>query len=151
MKQRLLIVPAFVLAAAFVAVGCGSDSSTSALTKAEFVEQANAICSKGKEARLAADERATKQQPAQSGAAAQEKQLEELVRGELLPITRETFEEVSELGIPQGDEKAVEQILSSFDKGMKELDENPAKSFSENVFIGANERAQAYGLSACQI
>src|SRR5262245_59616559 len=95
----------FVAVAAFVTVlGCGGgdDGETvPALSKAEFIKKADAICKKADEQQINEMARAEKEIPGDFND--RERQFEIVLQGALPPVEREA-EQISELGIPTGDE-----------------------------------------------
>ena len=99
-------------AAGLIVAGCGSDSSssttsTTALTKSEFLAQGNAICAKGNKAiNQAAQETFNKQQPSAS-------QLNQFATQTLIPNIQQQIDGIKALPAPSGDEAQVTAIVTA--------------------------------------
>jgi hypothetical protein len=146
--KNTFVVSGLLLVLALLLAGCGSDDSEP-LSRAEFKKQANAICSQGEKERLSAINRSVEE--AGGGAAAENKRLMDLIRNQLVPIASQTYDEISELDSPEGDEEKVQRMLASFEEGVQELRDNPVKALRENSFLQADSLAKAYGLDSCVI
>ncbi|HWJ42480.1 MAG TPA: hypothetical protein VNR67_03510, partial [Solirubrobacterales bacterium] len=132
--------------------GCGGGGDTTdetvTLTKAEFIEQGDAICKAGgdqseSEAEEFAEENGF---DLEKGS---EEQIEEAVAEVLVPTLRQQAEELDELGAPEGDEEQVEAIVVSLEGATDEIEDEPGLVFEEEVFDEPNELAQAYGFEVC--
>lgn len=55
------------------------------------------------------------------------------------------------VGVPEGDEEQVEEMLDSLDAAVEEAEDDPEALFNaeDDPFADANEKAQAYGFSEC--
>ena len=151
MGTRLIAMTAGVVAIAVIAAGCGSSSNdtTSALTKAEFISQGDAICEKGnKEIETGFEaflkENGIKGEPSK----AQGVELSETV---LIPSVKSQSEELRDLGAPSGEEGEISAMLDALDEGVEEAEEDPeALLASESDPFGpANKMATEYGLKVC--
>jgi hypothetical protein len=149
-----------VLAAAAILAGCGSDSSSSAsatdeaaapLSKAEFVKQADKICEKGIKKKDEAVSAALKEQAEKAQAAPTAKETAKLVEETVLPSYSETVEQLSQLGVPKGDEAKVEKMTGEFESALKALEADPAKANESNPFEPADKAAEAYGIENCRL
>jgi hypothetical protein len=176
--KRLAVALFAVLAIAVVAAGCGGGGSSSssgstgdttggstessesgsttesssggaAPTKAVFIKEADAICSKA-DAKLSEEitEYAkenniplTEEEPSEDD---QAKILEAVV----FPNISVQAEELEALTPPEGEEDKVEEITSTLSDEVAEAEENPG-DVSEDTLEGATEKAQAYGLKTC--
>ena len=149
MKIRLIALIGTGLAIALVAAGCGDDSSTTALTKAEFVKQGNAICKAGNEEidrefeKFAEDNKLGKNKPPTNA------QLEEAAEEFLLPSVSRQIDEVRALGAPEGQEEAVEAFLDNAEAEVEEIEEDPGKISESSLFAEVNKEGRALGLTAC--
>ena len=128
------------------AAGCGgsnrSSTSTSpaAITKAEFVAKANAICGNGDPALLAAGVTlASHSSQAQAAA---------LVRGTYVPTIEAQIDGVRALGTPSGEEAAVTSMLNLAQADLNRLKSKPALVRTD-VFADFARVAHPYGLTAC--
>ena len=137
-----------VAAVAFVAAGCGSDSSTTdstaSLTKAEFVKQGNAICDAGnKEINAGFEEFLPKgKQPSKA-------ELDEAMETVLIPSVTKQVEEIRALGAPEGEEEAVEDFLVGAEEELEKGEEEPASLATDASFNKTSQEAKALGLTSC--
>jgi hypothetical protein len=138
---------AAILTVGLVLVACGSsnDNSTTALSKAAFLKQGNAICKRGNQQINAASKTAfTSKKPSQA-------ELNKFVNGTLIPAIQGQISGVKALAPPTGDEAKVTAIVDSaqaaLDKGKK--DPTLFTSNKGDPFAQANKLATAYGLTVC--
>jgi hypothetical protein len=151
-----------VLAVGLIAGGCGGggddssgdgtdsvSSSASSLTKAEFIKQGDEICAKGDaaiegEANEFADENGIDtEKPTE---AEQEEVIEQVVG----PAIKRQSEEIADLGPPEGEEEAVEEIVAAVGRGADEIEEDPhAVLNGGNPLAEASKLANAYGFKQC--
>ncbi len=140
-------------ALALVAAGCGGgDDTTSetsaALTKPEFIKQADAICGEASErSQTEAEEFADENDFTLNKA--NEKQLEEAVTAVLVPNLNEQAEDLTALGAPEGDEEQVEAITVSLEDAAAEIEDNPGLVFGAEVLKEPSKLAEEYGLKVC--
>jgi hypothetical protein len=128
-----------------IAAGCGSsddnDSSTSDLTKAEWIAKADAICQQGnQEINQAAHEQFGNQKPTAAD-------VQQFARGVALLGTQDQIDKIRALGAPSGDEDQVNKILDTV-----QADIDQAKSsgdIEESTFDDGDALAQQYGLKVC--
>ena len=136
----------FALAALFA--GCGDDDSgdsgdsgsTETLTKAEFIEQGNAICAEGNK-KL---DKLFPQAPGQPGTPA----FDDFAATKIIPNIEAQVRAIDELPAPEGDEEQVDAIISAADDALAKLDEDPSL-IAGDVFAEANRLASDYGLTVC--
>lgn len=150
---RTALALALALALGLLAGGCGGDDddsdtggSSEPLTKAEFIDQADTICSETN--------------------AETQKEVSDFLQG--APPTAENLPDVSEFvasgiqdqvsGIrgltpPEGDEAEIDAILTKADEGAEAIRENPDSLSGSGVanpsLDEANKLAVAYGLQVC--
>lgn len=130
-----------IMALVFVA-GCGGGDDNS-LTKAEFIQQGDAVCRKAEETKNKALEKAFAEENKGSEKEIQEK----LVTDVALPPVAAMADELSELGPP--DEQA-EAVVSAYEEIVAEIEAKPETAFStEEPFGKANKLAKQYGFKAC--
>jgi hypothetical protein len=153
LSKRLIVLLVGVLAIAAGVTGCGGsdDDSGEALTKSQWIAQADAICEKGDEEieteyRAFAEEEGLGEEDEPN-----EEQGTELVETIIVPSTRSQHEQIGELAPPEGDEEQVSSLLDSLDEAISELEEDPQVLFDADAdpFGPANEKAEAYGLQVC--
>ena len=153
--NRLFALLIAVAAVAFVAAGCGSDSSTTdstaSLTKAEFLKQGNAICAAGNkeinvgfEKFFKENEFSKKNQPTQADF---EEGAEEIV----IPSIRKQIDELKELEAPEGEEEKFEALFENAEAQLEKGEEDTSLLTDENndLFAGVNKEAKALGLGSC--
>lgn len=174
MYKRLAVALFAVLAIAVVAAGCGgggssSDSGTTggstggstetseaesssggaAPTKAVFIKEADAICSKA-DAKLSEE---ITEYAKENGIPLEEEEPSEddqakILEAVVFPNISMQAEELEALTPPEGEEDKVEEITSTLSDEVSEAEENPG-DVSEDTLEGATEKAQAYGLKTC--
>jgi len=134
-----------------VAAGCGSSSKTSsttkpiaatAISKAEFVKRANAICVKGNAASKAA--------AAKLGAKPSESEIVTFVRSTEVPAVQAQIDAIRALGAPPGDRATIAQMLKLAEGAVKEVRIQPTViSSGVDVFSAFARVAHPYGLTSC--
>jgi hypothetical protein len=139
-----------------VAAGCGSNDAptetTPSLSKAAFVQQADAIC------RNARDEiiKAIAKIPRHGEPRVREKIERGLISSVLIPALEEEVDRLRALGAPAGDAAAIEQILKLAEGAIDEAKTEPEsyvggeeyRSGSEH-YGRANQLARRYGMKDC--
>jgi hypothetical protein len=141
------------LAVVLAAAGCGGSSdggTTSSISKAEFVNQANAICQSGHE-KLHTDFLAFSKEkggnPTPSKA-----EYDEYIEKVVAPdLGQEIVSEIRALGVPEGDNGSVEAMLTAVEEGVAKAKEEPRLALEDNgvTFAKAIKLATAYGLKVC--
>jgi hypothetical protein len=153
--NRLIAILAALVAVALVAAGCGSDDSTTdstaSLTKAEFVKQGNAVCTQGNKEIEEGFEEFTKENNLKQNKEPSEAQFEEISEEVLVPGIEKQIDDLRALGTPEGDEGEVDQILTSAEEALEEVEEDPSLLSEEGggAFAKVNKEATAYGLTVC--
>ena len=136
---------AAVLVALALGAGCGDDGSSSGetLTKAEFIEQADAICAAGNEELNSLEpDFNTGKNPAQI--------VDSFVSEQLIPVLQTEHDEIEALGAPEGDEAEVENLLASLQGAIDAAEEDPlAFVIGDEAIAEADKAAEAYGLKEC--
>jgi hypothetical protein len=161
-RHLFLSIAAVALVAAIG--GCGSSSSSSSgstagsassaegsssLSKAEFVEQADEICTEGKQKGL--EEMSAY---AKAHASPGEPKLETLAKAlqaAFLPAVQTQVDEIRALGAPQGDEAEVKAILAALEEAVESASKSSPSAgpnFGSN-FKHSGELAREYGLNGC--
>jgi ABC-type lipoprotein release transport system permease subunit len=144
MKLRAALALTAVVAFGAIAAGCGSsgdDSSTSSLTKAEWIAKADAICQQGNQAiEQAAQQQFGNQRPTAA-------EVKQFATGTALPKTQDQVDQIKALGAPSGDEDQVNHIL---DTVQADIDKAKSSGDIENAtFADGNALAKQYGLKVC--
>lgn len=155
--NRLIVLLAALAALALVAAGCGDsddDGTTDsgpALTKAEFVKQGNAVCAAGNKEIQKGFEEFTEESGLKQNEEPSEAQFEEVADDVLVPAVSKQVEGLRDLGVPEGDEGEVDQLLTNAEDALGEIEDDPSKISGEDgdPFAGVNKEARAYGLTVC--
>jgi hypothetical protein len=149
--------PALLVAAlALVALGCGDDddsgsatTTTTALTKAEFIREANRICKKQDDK----IERASQQFFADAPDNQEPPPSEVAQFGErtVFPAIQDEIDRVEALGAPAGEDQ-VKAMLDAAKSGLAKLEAHPEQLEKGGVassFEEYQKLASAYGLDEC--
>lgn len=140
---------AATLAVGLIAAGCGggddeSGIATSAFTKAEWIAQADEICSVGdRKLERDAEQVFAGHRPPTKGA------LAEFGRKAVVPGVQDQVDRIRALGAPEGDEEQVEAILTAAEEALEEVRANPASLEGGGPFAEVNALAAEYGLDEC--
>jgi hypothetical protein len=141
-RSRAPFCIVLVTAATLIAAGCGgSDSSTSDLTKTEFIARADAICKHGSQQ----IEQAAKQ--TFSGGRPTPQQERQFITQTVVPQSQSQIDQIKALGAPSGDEDQVNQILDAAQAATDDV--KSSGDVEESSFAHANALAKQYGLVAC--
>jgi hypothetical protein len=144
MRSRLTggLATAAILAVGVVVVGCGGDDDT--LTKAQFIQQADAICKKGNKQIDAAAKNVftTKQHPTKA-------QLTEFSTGTLIPNIQGQVDDVRALNEPSEDEDQVNAFLDSAQSELDKGKQDPLYMTTDKSFSETNKLGKAYGFKVC--
>lgn len=163
--KRFLPLIAAVAALMLAATGCGGeadsgsaaagittvDVETGSLSKAEFIEQADAICEEAsKKVQLAGQAFVASVTSRDSTGKALKTEGPKFLNDVFIPAYEEEVEEVSALGAPSGDAQEVTALLEVIQKGLAEAAEEPVKYLQDpDPFPGASRLARAYGFETC--
>lgn len=136
-----------IVAAACVVIGCGSSSdetAEAAVTKAQFIKQAEAICSKtqeqGRKARIAWEQ--------ENG---EELDFHTAFKYIIGPSLEKQAEELESLQAPKGDEARLARMTANLSRGAAGFTAAGTKSKTGSKFEAFQREAEAYGLVACRI
>jgi hypothetical protein len=124
---------------------CGDDngdsSSTSALTKQEFIAQADAICKKGNQTVDKEGQKFFSQKGADP---------EQFVNKVFVPTIQSELDDVGALMPPAGDEDEVQNLLDAAQQALDKVKQDPALfEQGQGPFKEANQLAADYGLKEC--
>jgi hypothetical protein len=156
MRGRLLWLMAALAASVALgfAAGCGNDDESAgsattaqAITKAEFIAQADEICADA-DAAIEETASATFTTPGPPDAAT----LEAFATDTLIPSLQAQHDEIAALPRPSGDEAAIDAILASLQEGIAEGTADPSLFVTDAGPAGvarATALAQEYGLQEC--
>jgi len=141
------LVIAGVLMAGLGAAGCGSGSSSTttstqntAITKAEFLAQANAICAKADPVLSVAGAKLASHPTGD--------QVVSIVKGTYLPSIEAQIAGIRALGAPAGEQAKVMSMLKLVEADLSRLRSTPPL-VATDVFADFARVAHPYGLTAC--
>lgn len=149
MSRVIAVLMGILLVTAAVA-GCGGGGTT-ALTRAEFRKQADAICASREaeknKALTAALERLGREHK-QS-----QRDQEKLISTVAVPPIAQMTDELSGLGAPEGEEAKVEAMVAAFEEELEKVEADPAGAVTGKVgfFEKADKLAKGFGLKACAL
>jgi hypothetical protein len=154
MRTRLAMGPgaaaAGILAAAFLAAGCGSGGGEESLTKAEFVRRADVICTDALIKSAEATRSFLGEQHLDGGTRPSKAQEEQLVAGVLLPQIEAEAEKLGDLPPPQGEEDEVGEIVGGIEAVIAKGKADPSSVIGKaSPFVAVDAKARAFGLHAC--
>jgi hypothetical protein len=140
-----------LLIAGVALAGCGgggsssssstkSTATTAAITKAQLVAKANAICTAGNGPIIAAG--------AQLASHPSHTQVVSIVEHVYVPSIESQLTSIKALGVPAGEESIVARMLKLAEADLAKLKRNPAL-VATDVFGGFARVAHPYGLVAC--
>jgi hypothetical protein len=140
-----------------IAAGCGSSddstdsTSSSSLTKAEFLKQGNAICAKGEKELNEEFEKFAEEENLSENKQPTKAQLTKATEEVFLPIIKEQVEGIRDLGAPSGEEEQVDEVVTAAEEALEKGEEDPASlaNEKEDPFADANKLANDYGLTKC--
>lgn len=144
-KNRFAILLSLTVIGALAVAGCsGSDDSSDALTKTEFIAQADEIC-KGASDSL-------KDAQTELGADATKDDYVAFINDTYLPELKDESSALKELTPPSEDEGAVDEIIASLDDGIDSIESDPEILLTEGAddpLADATEQAKTFGLEVC--
>ena len=121
---------------------CGSDDSDEGLTKAEVIEQADAVCLDytGQLAEIVSN---LDPQATQADA-------EALVTDEIVPLYEQEIEELRAIEPNSDDEAAYTEMLDTLESELQAIEDDPSRICSgDTAFPEATKMAQEFGLTEC--
>lgn len=145
-RGRVLRIAAAVVAT-MVGAACGDDDGGSAITRAEFIEAADAICADFEERFDALGE--------ELAADATFEDVARLFLDEGLPLFREQIEELRALEAPEADAEELARLWDDLEEATEELEqaieEDPQGTLSGELdpFAEQKATAQEYGFEEC--
>jgi hypothetical protein len=157
LSTRGFFLAAATLAAILFAVGCGSSGNgevtvqTGSLSKAEFIEKADAICEGTRTEFLAKFTNFVKAHQTDPGNTQnQEALLGEVVESIMSPSFEKEIDQISELGAPGDYAPEVASFLNALQERLDEAHEDPAGlNTSPRPFKKTENVAKGAGLEGC--
>jgi hypothetical protein len=144
-----VVLGVVVLAAVLGGCGGGSDSSSS-LTKAEYVKQADAICTERHDevqASIAAFKNKVEEGRVSEGSEKQKEMIEKLVQESMVPALSDQLQALEQLETPETIEAEVNKMLKSLSKAIKGFEEDGIASLSEGGYTDFAYAAKDIGVT----
>jgi hypothetical protein len=151
-KGAVLALAGLIAALAVVVGGCGSggDSTTTTLTKAQFVKQVDALCEEREKERT--DKVSAIASTLKPGQKLSNTKQTEMVESIIFPSYAKMIENVESLEAPEGDQAEINEIIKAMEKAQNKVEADPRQAvFSVVMFEEANGLAKKYGLQHCII
>jgi len=151
MNRKLLLLLAGALATGLIAAGCGDDDDDDggddgeALTKQEWIAQADALCTREDRVVEEAERTELGKNPSQA-------EVEEFVTGTALPNIQVQIDGIRELGPPEGAEDQATEFLDTAQTALDQTEENPDVFLGEqgqDPFAETRQLAVDLGLQTC--
>jgi len=152
LRSKLGIRTAALAAAAGLAVSAsacgGGGGGSQSISKADYLAKAKLVCQAGnRRLKSATDDVLAKIPPGQKMSDAQ---INDFVHQTVIPTIKDQIKQLRALSPPKGEKDHVGQIYDALDKGLQQLDKDPAKlTNGTNVFADADALANKYGISVC--
>lgn len=153
---RVLALAAMVALAGLLVAGCGSSKSKStstatvaakpALTKAEFVAQANAICREGNKQNATAQKTLAKAIGNKQPTAVEVKGF---ANAYFIPNIQSQIDRIKALAAPAGEQATVTHVLDIAQTDLNAVKSDPVSLLTHNPFVHFARIAHAYGLRSC--
>lgn len=146
-KGSVFLLSGVLAAAVLIFAGCGGgDDETTALTKAEFVKQANAICKEAEKERLSL----FKQVVATVDPDGTKQERDKALREVIVEPYEGAAQEIESLGAPSGDEAKISALVDAMEASLRKVEKNPRLVGRTNIqFAEPNKLANEYGLTDC--
>jgi hypothetical protein len=148
MKRNALLLLAGLLAAGLIAGGCGDDDDDGnggdALTKQEFIAQADALCS--------SEDQKVDQAAEQLGKNASQAEQQAFITATALPNIQVQIDGIRDLGAPEGEEDQVNDFLDTAQEALDRAEANPSLFTGEqgrDPFAETRQLALDLGLKKC--
>lgn len=159
-SKQILTTIAACAAIALIAAGCGSDSDGASAetgsgevpkTRAEFIKQADPVCTKSNKKKENAFLAYGKENGLGGNRPLTKELTEDLVLTALLPEVQAQADALDEMPTPEGDEAEVDKIVAAINVAIAKTETDPlsAMTRSTSPFLKANKLSQEYGFKVC--
>lgn len=152
--MRLSALLALGLATVVAVAGCGgsgaADTTVAAISKAEFIKKADAICAKGQKRSQSELNAFGKENKAPEAKEPTTAEWSEIGTQILVPALQRQLDEVRQLGSPAKDEEQIGEYLDQSEEAIEELEENPESAKSPTKLLAdAHQTIKGYGFKVC--
>lgn len=153
-EKRVFGVLVVLVLAVLVGAGCGGDDgdelTTVSLSKAQYIKQADEICQENYEDRTSQLIKYARKAKARETEFSRAEQ-EEIVSTVILPTFVKDVEGLTQLGVPEGEEEPVEEILTTFEATVQRVEANPGSILAgaSRQFGELEKLAGQFGLERC--
>jgi hypothetical protein len=130
--------------------GCGGGDDQP--TKQEFMAQLKQVCNKGKQARQDYVNNLTREYyEERAERATPEYQAENLRK--LMAIIQKTTGEIADIGLPEGQEKEVEDLIRAREEAAAKVEASPlgTRDNLQPILQKSQEKAEALGVGSCDL
>jgi len=151
MRNGHYILALAALAASMAVSGCGGGGSdsieTTAPSKAEFIRQADAQCSKGNATQSTEIKAYVGEEHPKTKLTGEE----QILLAVVLPNIEATMQRLGELQPPKGDEEKIRAIIAANQRSVEEAESRPSAALadSESMFAEGTSLSKAYGFKVC--
>jgi hypothetical protein len=158
--NRLIALAALALAIVLAGAGCGGGSgdgdataesvAAGSLSKAEFIEKGDEICTKAGEQSQSEFADFVKENNITAKKGPSEAQFGEVGETILIPLLQQQLDELRALGAPKGDEAEIKALLEAIEASLEEVEKEPAVASSLETLLAAPDKlSQEYGFKVC--
>ena len=128
-----------------------SGGEGSALSKAQFIAKADAICTASQEDLSTEVEKYAKEEGISENEKPSKEEEVAVIERFVLPNLETEAREIGDLPAPEGDEDRIETLLANLEKGNEEAEGDPESLLagSTEPFETAAKEAGAYGMKVC--
>lgn len=128
--------------------GNGSSSGESAITKKQFLQEANTLCRQYENKRVEAMSKVAKTFSPNEDVTKNANGDKLVLAG--VAVFKEMTERLAGLQAPEGDEQKVEEIIAAMESSIERAEAEPKQVFNGNAVFGpAEEKFSEYGLTDC--
>jgi hypothetical protein len=144
-----------VAAIAWIAAGCGgggttTTTTTDSLSKAEFIKQADAICSKAGKQTQAEFVAFAERSGIGKGKEPNPSQYSEIATTILAPALKQQVKEIGALEPPEQDKDLITQFLGAVNQAIATVESEPQAARSpEKLLSDADKLIKGYGFKVC--
>jgi hypothetical protein len=152
--MRLNALLAVGLATVVALAGCGgsgsADTTAAAISKAEFIKKADAICAKGQKRSQSELNAFAKENNASGAKEPTTAEWAEIGTQILVPALQRQLDEVRQLGSPAKDEEQIDEYLDQSEEAIEKLEEDPGEAKSPSKLLAdAHKTIKGYGFKVC--